>query len=149
MLYLIAILLIDAVALAYGIWEQFTQFRDQHFAEAEVIGHKAASSVNLTFKAVNAMSGMVNPIVRIAKPDGTALEVPLYTEISKFLFDKFPELNVGGNISVMYYGEKPKQAFLTDHPLAQKPLPVSNALVIGIILLLTLILFTVFFFCIT
>ena len=111
MLYLIAILLIDAVALAYGIWEQFTQFRDQHFAEAEVIGHKAASSVNLTFKAVNAMSGMVNPIVRIAKPDGTALEVPLYTEISKFLFDKFPELNVGGNVSVTYYGEKPKQGF--------------------------------------
>ena len=69
MLYLIAILLIDAVALAYGIWEQYTQFREQHFAEAEVIGHKAASSVNLTFKAVNAMSGMVNPIVRIAKPD--------------------------------------------------------------------------------
>lgn len=118
-------------AIAFGIWEQKTKFADQHFEEAEVVGHQAARTPGLTGAVISAAAGMVSPVVRLTLPDGTVKSVRLHNEVSRALFSKFPELDVGGTVSVTYFGSNPREAFLTGHPLASKPMKVSTALILG------------------
>jgi len=132
MIYVIVILLIGAGALVYGIRDQKEHFGEQHFGEAEVVGHQPVRSGNLTMFAVNRVTGMVNPLVRLNLPAGMEKVVPLHTQVSRALFHKFPELDLGGSVSVTYYGDNPREAFLLNHPLGQKPVKLSGAILVGI-----------------
>ncbi len=136
MLYVIVFLLIGIGLTVYGVREQKTQYGEQHFTEAEVVGHQNARSHNLSMLAVNTLTGNVNPVVSIQLPDGMRKTVPLHTQVTRMVFSRFPELDVGGHVSVTYYGDDPKEAFLTGHPLAQTPVRCSSALLIGIVFLL-------------
>ena len=136
MIYVIVFLLIGIGAIAFGIKEQKTVYSEQHYTEAEVVGHQKARSHNLSMVALNAAIGNVNPLVSITLESGIKKVVPLHEEIARVAFSKFPELDLGGRVSVTYFGSDPNIAYLTGHPLAQKPLRSSPALLIGIVFLL-------------
>ena len=135
-------------ALVYGIWEQKNVYGNPQFAEAKVVGHGSVRSSHIAMTAVNAIAGIVNPIVSIELPDGTTKDVPLHNQVMRTVFQKYPELDVGGTVSVTYFGTNPKEAFLTGHPLAQKPMTCSPVLLIGIIIWACVIGMTVLYFCI-
>ena len=146
MIYVILFLLIGAGALAYGIREQKEKYGDQHFAEAVVVGHQTVRTTNMAMNAMNAVTGIVNPVVMITMPDGTKQQVKLHTQVPRNSFSMYPELDVGGTVSVTYFGTAPHEAFLTSHPLAQKPLRCSAVLLVGIVFLLLSIAFAVLYF---
>ncbi|HAG14372.1 MAG TPA: hypothetical protein DCG49_11020, partial [Ruminococcus sp.] len=123
-------------ATAFGIKEQKTVYSEQHYTEAEVVGHQNARTHNLTINAINTVTGTVNPLVSIMLENGIKKVVPLHEDLPRASFSKFPELDLGGKVSVTYFGSDPKTAYLTGHPLAQKPLRSSSALLIGIVFLL-------------
>ena len=136
MIYIIVFLLIGIGATAYGVREQKTVYSEQHYTEGEVVGHQNARAHNLTAMAVNAATGTVNPLVSITLESGIRKVVPLHEQLPKMVLNKYPELDLGGRVSVTYFGADPKEAFLSGHPLAQKPLRSSSALLIGIVFLL-------------
>ena len=142
----IFLFLAGGALFAYGIWEKKNIYNEQHFTEGEVVGHQAVRTGNLTMTAVSKAVGIVHPVVLIDLPDGSCKEVKLHTQVSKMVFQKFPELDVGGKVSVTYYGHNPKEAFLTAHPLAQKPMAVSAAMLIGVAILAVAVLLLIFYF---
>ena len=148
MLWLILVFVIGIGTLVYGIWEQKNVYGDPHFAEAEVVGHQNVRSSNLAISAMNAVAGIVQPVVRIDLPGGMVKDVRLHNQIVRGALAKYPELDLGGKISVTYFGANPKEAFLTGHPLAQKPMRCSAALLISIIIWVCVIGMTVLYFCI-
>lgn len=97
---------------------------------------------------MNAVAGIVQPVVRIDLPGGMVKDVRLHNQIVRGALAKYPELDFGGKISVTYFGANPKEAFLTGHPLAQKPMRCSAALLISIIIWVCVIGMTVLYFCI-
>lgn len=135
-----------AAALAFGIWEQKTKFGEQHFDEAEVVGHQNARTVGLAGNLANAAVGVVNPLVKLTFPDGITRTVRLHTQIPRSAFSKFPELDLGGRVSVTYFGSTPNEVFLTGHPLGSKPVRTSTALIIGCAVLATAVLLLIFWF---
>ena len=136
MLYIFVFLLIGIGATVYGVREQKTQYSEQHFAEAEVVGHQGVRSHNLSMTAMNAAIGNVNPVVGVQLPDGMRKVVPLHTQIPRSALSHYPELDVGGKVSVTFYGDDPTEVFLTGHPMAQTPVKCSTVLLIGIVFLL-------------
>ena len=118
--------------LAYGIREQKTRYGSRNFTEGEVVGHQTARAHGLMYQALYSAVGIVNPLVSITLPDGVTKVVPLYAQIPKDAFNKYPELDLGGRVSVEYFGDDPREAFLVGHPLASKPLQVSTPLLAGI-----------------
>lgn len=132
--------------LIYGIGEQKHVYGQPRFAEAEVVGHQNVRSTNLAITAMNAVAGMVVPIVCIDLPDGTQKQVRLHNQVTRSIFPTYPELDLGGRVSVIYFGEHPREAFLTAHPLAQTPIRVSPVLLISIVIWLCIIGLAVLYF---
>ena len=54
--------------------------------------------------------------------------------IADTLLKDYPELRIGGEISVTYFGQNPKEAFLIDHPLEERPVKTSTFLMLGLVL---------------
>ncbi len=148
MIWLLVFLSGGIGTLIYGIWEQKTVYRNPHFTEGEVIGHRNVRSSNLAVAAMNAVAGIVVPIIGIDLPDGTKLQVRLHNQIARSALSKYPELDLGGRVTVTYFGDHPREAFLAGHPLAQTPMRVSPVLLISIVFWFIAIGLTVLYFCI-
>ncbi|MCQ2407033.1 MAG: hypothetical protein MJ065_00695 [Oscillospiraceae bacterium] len=132
MVYMFLFLFAGVGLLVYGIREQKTRYGSRNFTEGEVVGHQTARAFGLMYQAVYAAAGVVNPLVSITLPNGVTKVVPLHMQIPRSAFSKFPELDLGGRVSVQYFGDDPREAFLTDHPFANKPFQVSTPLLAGI-----------------
>ena len=132
MIYMFLFLVAGVGLLVFGIREQKTRYGSRNLTEGEVVGHQTARAHGLMYQAVNAAAGIVNPLVSITLASGVTKVVPLYTQIPKNAFNKYPELDLGGRVSVEYFGDDPREAFLVGHPLASKPLQVSTPLLAGI-----------------
>lgn len=130
----LAILFFVGLALTvYGIWEQIHVYRERHTVRATIVSYKFDSSSNAVVLIANAASGSKHPVVSFTREsDGETCLLPLHDSVP-YGFDRgsFPELQIGGEVSVIYFGDKPKEGFLTDHVLAQKPLACSSMLLIG------------------
>ena len=133
MIYVFVFLVAGVGLLVFGIREQKTRYGSRNFTEGEVVGHQTARAHGgLMNQALYSAAGIVNPLVSITLPDGVTKVVPLYAQIPKNAFNKYPELDLGGRVSVEYFGDDPREAFLVGHPLASKPLQVSTPLLAGI-----------------
>jgi len=134
-LFLVLMFLAGAGLIAYGIWEQKNVYADQHFTTARVIGYQPCTSTNLMFLAANAAAGMQNPIVNVTLDSGEVRQLKVHTPVPYNMTGKdYPELRIGGEISVTYFGQNPKEAFLIDHPLEERPVKTSTFLMLGLVL---------------
>ena len=136
-LFLAALFFAGLALTAYGIWEQIHVYRVRHTVRATIVSYKYKGSSNAVVLAANAVSGSKHPVVSFTREDdGETCLLPLHDSVPYGLDRRsFPELQIGGEVSVMYFGDKPKEGFLTDHPLAQKPLACSTLLLIGLALM--------------
>ena len=135
-LFLVLMFLAGAALTAFGIWEQKNVYADQHFTTARVIGYQPCTSTNLMLLAANAAAGMQNPIVNVTLDSGEVRQLKVHTPVPYNTTGKdYPELRIGGEISVTYFGQNPKEAFLIDHPLEDKPMKTSPMLIVGIVLM--------------
>ena len=135
------LLLIGGMALTvYGIWEQRHVYANEHCAIGHVTGYKPYVSSNIWMKAAYAATAMQYPVVAVTLDSGEVRWLRLYQPIAMSVIEKsYPELLPGGEVLVTYFGEKPKLAFLTGHPLSKgmKPMKRSPFLLAGIALMLT------------
>jgi hypothetical protein len=141
-------MLLGGVGLtAYGVWEQKHVYGDQHFARARVVGRKLKTSTNGFVMLSNLAMQMEQPVVSVTLDSGEIRQLLIHTAVSYSSLgsiDSYPELRVGGEVSVTYFGENPKEAFLVDHPLAQAPMKCSALLLVGLALIGTVIVVGVF-----
>ncbi len=138
--FLILLFLAGVGLTAYGIWEQKTVYSDQNFAVGRVVGYQNARSSGPA-RVMQAVADARHPIVLVTMESGEQRQIKLHDQIiyGAGIGQKFPELQIGGEISVTYFGQNPKEAFLTDHPLAQTPVKTSTFLMIGLALIGTVI----------
>ena len=133
------ILFLGGVGLTiYGVLEQKNVYGDQHFAVGRVVGYADYDARGSAF-LMGAALGMKHPIVSVTLDNGEVRQLKIHTATSYSswigLTDKFPELRIGGELSVTYFGKNPKEAYLHDHPLAQTPMKCSAFLLIGLALI--------------
>jgi len=142
------VFLIGAGLIGFGIWDQKRRFGSQQFTEGEIVGYQSAvnRSASLMGAALNAAAGMVSPVAKVTLASGEVQQIRLHTQLPKLTIDKFPDLQIGGKVSLIYFGDHPREVFLVGHPLAQKPLRVSPALLIGIPVLIVGVILTVVYF---
>jgi hypothetical protein len=150
MIRFLFILFLGGVGLTiYGVWEQKNVYGDQYFAVGRVVGRKLQVSSNPFIMMGNAAMQMSQPIVAVTLDSGETRQLVIHTPVSYSSLgsiDQFPELRVGGEVSVTYFGTNPKEAFLVDHPLAQAPMKCSALLLVGLALIGTVIVVGVFTF---
>lgn len=148
--FFIIISLIGIGMILYGVWEIKTVYSDQHYEEVEVVAHQPYRPINLAINAMSAMiGGFVYPVVELDLGTGVRRRVRLHAYVAKAVFSQYPELDIGGHIRVTYFGKKPKEAFLTDHPMAQTPIKFGPAMIIGIVLALLglgMLAFTIYYY---
>ena len=141
------ILFLGGVGLTvYGVWEQKNVYGDQHYTIGKVVGRKLQTSANGFVMLSNLAMQMEQPIVAVTLDSGETRQLVIHTPVSYSSLgpiDSFPELRVGGEVSVTYFGQNPKEAFLYDHPLAQKPMKCSALLLVGLALIGTVIVVAV------
>ena len=142
------ILFLGGVGLTvYGVWEQKNVYGDQYFATGRVVGRKLQTSTNGFVMLANAAMQMEQPIVAVTLESGEVRQLLIQTAVSYSslgIANQFPELQIGGEVSVTYFGKNPKEAFLVDHPLAQKPMKCSALLLVGLALIGTVIAVGIF-----
>jgi hypothetical protein len=132
-------MLIGAGLLGFGIYQNKTYYGDQHFSEAEVVGYERYEGgrglQGAAFTAIGSLAGAVYPIVDIRLPSGALRSVKLNTLITNPVIAQHPEFQIGGKVSVTYFGTDPRTVYLTNHPLAQTVMKTSAFLLVGIALL--------------
>ncbi len=136
MIVLFVLLFLAGAGLtAYGIWEQKNVYGDQHFATGRVVGY-ADYQAHGPALFLGAAMEMKHPVVLVTLDSGEArqLKIHTFTSYSSWtgIADKFPELSIGGEVSVTYFGKNPKEAYLVNHPLAQTAVKCSSFLIAGI-----------------
>lgn len=129
--FIILLLLIGGVFLTLGILEHKNVYSKKTYAEGTVVHYVSAQGGTLTVSAVNHVVGMVNPVVRVETLEHGTMELRLYEQVMPDLIRDMPELQVGGKVAVMFFGDQPKVCHLVGHPLAQTALRFSMKLVIG------------------
>lgn len=130
--FFLIISLIGIGLIVYGVWEMKNVYSDQHYEDVKVVALQPYRTTNLMLNLASAAGGFVYPVVELDLGTGVSRRVRLHSYVSKAVFSQYPELNIGGRIRVTYFGQKPKKAFLTDHPMAQTPMKSSAALLVGI-----------------
>ena len=137
--FLILLFLAGVGLTVYGIWEQKHVYGDQYFAVGRVVGYQAYRPSNSYAKLGSKLVNAQYPIVSVTLESGELRQLRLHSPVTYGAGGDFPELRIGGEISVIYFGTNPKEAFLTDHPLAQTPVKTSTFLMIGLALIGTVI----------
>lgn len=146
MTLIVWVLLSGAVLLAIGIYQMQTYFAHPHFQEAKIIGFERYKSnigglEGIVADAASNAAGMRYPVVDVLLDDGSFQTVRLNVTVTDDTLRLHPDLDIGGTVNVQFFGDNPKIAYLTNHPLAQTVVKVSGALLAGIALLvLTVIL---------
>ena len=137
--FLVILFLAGAGLTAYGIWEQKHVYSDQNFAAAKVVGYVPYHGGGRYGRAAGRIANMQHPVVSVTLDSGELRQLKIHTPIAYGAEKNFPELRIGGEISVTYFGQNPKEAFLTDHPLEEKPVKTSTFLMLGIALIATVL----------
>lgn len=126
------------VLLAIGIYQMKTYYSQPHEQEAKIVGFSRYHGKNgglsgFAIDSVATAAGLKHPVVEITLDDGTLHYVPLNIAVDdNMLRTKFPELDLGGSVTVLYFGKKPKMAFLQKHPMAQTIIKSNFPLLFGI-----------------
>ena len=124
--------------LVFGIIQKKTEYDAPHYCEAEIVGYKKEYGSSPLVLAVNLATEMVKPVVRVALENGQFAEIPVHTSMMKQSIEaQFPELRIGNSVDIIYYGKRPKEAFLANHPLGIgfKPLSFSIWTAVGVAVL--------------
>ncbi len=134
------------ITTAFGIWEQKTRYSDRQFATGTVVAHRAAKNHgNIVALAANAALDIVTPVVEFTNSSGCVRTAPLHLNISKMMFEKFPEFDIGGELAISFFGDSPRECFLENHPMSQTVMKTSACLIIGIALLAVSVLLTAYY----
>lgn len=143
---IIIFFVIGLITALFGIWEQKTRYSDQQFATGTVVAHKAArNNGNIVLVAANAALDIVTPVVEFTNSSGCVKTAPLHLNISKMMFEKFPEFDIGGELTISFFGDSPRECFLQNHPMSQTVMKTSACLLIGIALLVVSALLTAYY----
>lgn len=126
------ILLVGICSLVIGLLIQKYYYGDEHYAEAKVVGFQNLRDTNLAISVAMHLLEEGYPVVSITTDDGTEKRVRLNQQISKREFSRYPELDVGGTVDVLYFGKHPTQVYLVNHPLEQKVMRFSIFVLCGI-----------------
>ncbi|MBR3680154.1 MAG: hypothetical protein IKL87_08145 [Oscillospiraceae bacterium] len=133
-----ALFLSGIAVLVIGIFRQKHVMNCPHYYRAVVVRHQHYRSSNLGVALAGNLVGIIIPVVEISLESGALLELPLtHTQIVKPMLEQFPELDIDGEVDVMFFGRKPREAFLRNHKLAQTPLRFTMMIPVGIALMVT------------
>lgn len=139
--------------ILYGIWEVKHVYSEQHFADAEVVDFEPYRPSHFAVWAMAAVTGMAIPIVQFELETGEVKRLKLHNvTVIRNQLAAMPELDMGGRVQVTYFGKKPKEVLLTNHPLAQTPMKFSPVLLIGIVIALLglgMLAFTIYYYYFT
>ncbi len=152
MTLIIFISIVGCLLTAFGIREQKKKFSDRQFAKAKVIGYKTPHAVSsrpcmsLLASSIYSAAQIFNPVVEFKNKNGCTHSAPLHITVDKFSIAKsYPEFEIGGELTVSFFGDSPRECFLENHPLHQTVLRTSMLLWAGIALLATTVLLTVYY----
>lgn len=140
------------ILIGIGIYQKKTYYNQPHFQDVHITGYQRFKSGmhGLDGMAVNAITNAVGiryPVVDVTLSDGSLKTVPLNVTVTDDVIAKFPEFDVGGTVSVKFFGEDPKTVYLLNHPMAQTVLDTSLLLLLGIgTLVMAVVLLFVFIF---
>lgn len=144
--FIIIFFVIGLIMTLFGIWEQKTRYSDRQFATGKVVAHKAVKShENIVVVAANATLDIVTPVVEFTNSSGCVKTAPLHLDISKMMFEKFPEFDIGGELTISFFGDSPRECFLENHPMSQTVIKTSACLIFGIALLAVSVLLTAYY----
>ena len=140
MMFFFLLILAGAGCIAYGVYQKKTYFDHPHYQTVSVVGYEKYQSnarglQGLAFDTISSAAGMKNPAVDITLDNGAIKTVKLNTVVSDPIITKYPEFDIGGQVDVQFFGNDPKIAYLTNHPMAQRVVKTSAAMLIGIALL--------------
>ena len=132
--FIVLLLAVGAGFLIYGITDK--THNEVHFAEATIVDYAASSTGVAAFDAVASATGsaIVNPIVEFETESGWT-QVKLYNQIAANISQRYPEMAIGGKVSVKYFGPVPKVAYLTDHDLASTTVNFNTPVVVGVLMI--------------
>ena len=133
-----ALFLSGIAVLVIGIFRQKHVMNCPHYYRAVVVRHQHYRSSNLGVTLAGNLVGIIIPVVEISLESGALLELPMHhVQVSRIMLEKFPELDIDGEVDVVFYGQKPREAFLRNHKLAQTPLRFTMMIPVGIALMVT------------
>lgn len=137
---------IGLITTLFGIWKQKTSYSDRQFATGTIVAHKAVKNHgNIVIAATTATLGVVTPVVEFTNSSGCVKTAPLHLDVSKMMFEKFPEFDIGGELTISFFGDSPKECFLENHPMSQTVIKTSACLIVGIALLAVSVLLTAYY----
>ena len=134
-LFFVLLFLAGVVCLIIGVQRQKTVLNNPHYAEAKVVGFQPVRNRNVMVGLANMAMGAGNPVVQFLTENGAQVQVRLHKQIIKAQLKMYPELDRDGVIDVVYLGDNPREAFLVNHPLEEKPVTFSMLIPIGIALI--------------
>lgn len=141
---ILIVLLIGCEFTAYGIWENKTKYSDMQFSNSRVVEHQFPKSIGYMV-LLNHACGMVTPVVEFKNKKGTVITAPLSSSIPKISLKDNPEFDIGGELSVSFFGNNPKECYIENHCMKQTVIKTSTCLFGGIILILFAVIMTVFY----
>lgn len=148
MTLIVWVLFSGAVLLAIGFYQMQTYFAHPHYQEAKIIGFERYHShiggaAGIAADAVSAAADMRYPVVDVLLDDGALQTVRLNVTVTDDLLRMHPDLDIGGTVEVLFFGNNPKIAYLQNHALAQTVVKVSGPLIIGILLIVVAVILTI------
>lgn len=129
---------------AYGIWENKTKYSNRQFSTGRVVEHHFPKSTGYMV-ILNHAYGMVTPVVEFKNKKGTVITAPLNSSISKMYLKDNLEFDIGGKLTVSFFGDTPKECYLENHCMKQTVIKTSISLFGGIILILFAVVMTIFY----
>lgn len=130
------VFLIGAGLIGFGIFRKKTYYGHQKYLEAEIVGYVSYDGGRgldgLAISAVGKAVGMRHPVILLPMEDGSHKQVRLNVTVTDDILRRYPDLAVGGVVTVTYFGSRPSIVYLQNHPLAQTVMKISLPLLIGI-----------------
>lgn len=143
---IIIFFVIGLITTIFGLWEQKTRYSDKQFAYGTVVAHKSLKdNGNILTLTVHYVLDFVVPIVEFKNSYGCVQTAPLHLKISRMLFAQYPEFDIGGTVSVSFFGDSPRECYLENHCMSQTVIKLSVCFVIGIALLVVAVLLTAYY----
>ena len=136
------------VLLGIGIYQIKTYFGQPHEQNVKVTGYipyqsRTSGIQRIAMDALSSVTGMRHPVVDITLNDGSLKTVRLDVTVNDKLIETYPEFGVHGDVSVLFFGNDPQIAYLTNHKMAQTVMRTSAPLLAGIAVLVMAVILTI------
>lgn len=135
--------LIGIGLILFGMLQKKSPQSQPHYQTAKIVGYKNVAGENLCFDVLNYLMEVVQPVACVILDDGSFKEVPMHLQVTMKTLEIYPNLKFGGEADVLFYGDNPRICYLCNHPLAEKPVQFSSAIVIGIAFLVLGVICTI------